>query len=150
MNERALQRVQMEALRRALEREEFRLFYQPKADLVTGKICGFEALLRWQHPDKGMILPGDFIPVLEETGLIVQAGEWFCARPASRSRPGRKRPEGASGLGQPVGTPVRAEEPERRRRADPGVIRKSILPYRFEITSLLMTDPEERRARCTT
>jgi len=122
MNERALQRVQMEAaLRRALEREEFRLFYQPKADLVTGKICGFEALLRWQHPDKGMILPGDFIPVLEETGLIVQAGEWVLRTACVQIKAWEEaRPEGASGLGQPVGTPVRAEEPERRRRADPG------------------------------
>ena len=77
MNERALKRVQMEtALRGALERGEFRLAYQPKADLATGKICGFEALLRWQHPEKGMVLPGEFIPVLEETGLIVAAGEW--------------------------------------------------------------------------
>jgi diguanylate cyclase (GGDEF)-like protein/PAS domain S-box-containing protein len=77
MNERALRRVQMEtALRAALERGEFRLVYQPKADLATGKICGFEALLRWEHPEKGMVLPGEFIPVLEETGLIVAAGEW--------------------------------------------------------------------------
>jgi len=77
-------------LRRALEREEFRLFYQAKADSVTGKICGFEALLRWEHPDKGMILPGEFIPVLEETGLIVQAGEWVLRTACGRSRPGRQ------------------------------------------------------------
>ena len=77
MNERALQRVQMEAaLRRALERKEFLLHYQPKVDLKTGKICGLEALLRWRHPEKGVVLPGEFVPILEDAGLIVQVGEW--------------------------------------------------------------------------
>src|SRR6267143_1118870 len=107
MNERAVQRVQMEiALRRALEREEFRLFYQPKAGLVTGKICGFEALLRWEHPDKGMILPGEFIPVLEETGLIVQAGEWVlrtaCAQIKAWEEAGLKVPPVSVNLSAPA------------------------------------------------
>jgi diguanylate cyclase (GGDEF)-like protein/PAS domain S-box-containing protein len=77
MNERALARVQDEAaLRRALERKEFLLHYQPKADLESGVICGFEALLRWQHPERGMVSPVEFIPVLEDAGLIVPVGEW--------------------------------------------------------------------------
>jgi diguanylate cyclase (GGDEF)-like protein/PAS domain S-box-containing protein len=145
MNERALQRVQMEAaLRRALERGEFRLFYQPKAELVGGKICGFEALLRWQHPDKGMILPGDFIPVLEETGLIVQAGEWVlrtaCAQIKAWQKKGLKVP--------PISVNLSARQFEqknlkgtvrqilREAKIDPSLIE-------FEITeSLLMNDPE--------
>jgi diguanylate cyclase (GGDEF)-like protein len=77
MNERALARVQMEAsLRRALERGEFMMHYQPKMDIASGAISGFEALMRWQHPERGIVSPVEFIPVLEETALIIPAGEW--------------------------------------------------------------------------
>jgi diguanylate cyclase (GGDEF)-like protein/PAS domain S-box-containing protein len=67
-------------LRRALERNEFGLVYQPKIDLSSGKPCGAEALLRWNHPDRGVVSPAEFIPVLEETGLIVPVGEWVIRR----------------------------------------------------------------------
>lgn len=63
-------------LRRALERQEFRVYYQPIVSLETGHITGFEALLRWQHPRRGLILPGEFIPVAEETGLIITMDRW--------------------------------------------------------------------------
>ncbi len=77
MGSRALQRLTMEnSLRRALERGEFRLLYQPQINIETGKITGAEALLRWQHPDLGMVSPHDFIPILEETGLISSVGYW--------------------------------------------------------------------------
>jgi diguanylate cyclase (GGDEF)-like protein/PAS domain S-box-containing protein len=67
-------------LRRALEREEFTLAYQAKYDLLTMKPCGGEALLRWNHPERGLIPPAQFVHVLEESGLIVRVGEWLLER----------------------------------------------------------------------
>lgn len=70
-------RLQLETdLRRALEREEFCNFYQPIVDLRSGEIVGFEALLRWQHPTRGLLSPNEFIPVAEDTGLIRELGWW--------------------------------------------------------------------------
>jgi EAL domain-containing protein (putative c-di-GMP-specific phosphodiesterase class I) len=63
-------------LRRALVLGEFEVYYQPLVTLETGKICGFEALLRWHHPERGMVPPMEFIPVAEEIGLIGQIGAW--------------------------------------------------------------------------
>jgi diguanylate cyclase (GGDEF)-like protein/PAS domain S-box-containing protein len=77
MNARALDRLKIDSgLRRALLRDEFVLHYQPQMDIKTGAIVGMEALLRWQPPDQPMVFPNDFIPIAEETGLIVQVGEW--------------------------------------------------------------------------
>ena len=81
------------ALRQALERNQFRLHYQPQMDLRNGTIIGFEALLRWDHPDHGLMGPADFVPLLEDTGLIVPVGEWIL-RQACRETPvvGNVRP----------------------------------------------------------
>ena len=77
MNEESLERVRIEsALRNALERDEFVLYYQPQLDMKTGKICGMEALIRWKHPELGMVPPGRFVSIAEETGLIVPIGAW--------------------------------------------------------------------------
>ena len=72
MHAHALKRLYLETdLRRAVERGEFVVFYQPILSLVTNSLAGFEALVRWQHPERGLIAPGDFIPMSEETGMIV-------------------------------------------------------------------------------
>jgi len=77
MNTKAFERLSMEnALRHALERNELFLHYQPQLDLRTGKIIAVEALLRWQHPELGVISPLQFIPIAEETGMITPIGEW--------------------------------------------------------------------------
>jgi diguanylate cyclase (GGDEF)-like protein/PAS domain S-box-containing protein len=83
------------SLRRGLERNEFLLHYQAKLDLKTGAITGVEALLRWNHPDLGMVPPGQFIPLAEETGLIVPIGKWVletaCAQVVAWEREGLPR-----------------------------------------------------------
>jgi len=87
MTRRAVSRMHLEQdLRRALEREEFELFYQPQIEVAGERVIGVEALLRWRHPERGLVSPGDFIPVLEETGLILPVGDWVVRRACEQAR----------------------------------------------------------------
>ena len=78
MNVQVLARLDLEvALRGALENAQFVLHYQPKLELSTGRVCGVEALLRWNRPGHGLVYPAEFVPVLEETGMVVRVGDWI-------------------------------------------------------------------------
>jgi diguanylate cyclase (GGDEF)-like protein len=87
MNVRAVERQSIEeSLRRALERREFRLLYQPKINLRTGEIAGAEALIRWTHPTRGLVPPAEFIPVAEDCGLILPIGKWILREACQQAR----------------------------------------------------------------
>jgi diguanylate cyclase (GGDEF)-like protein len=77
LNAEAIERLSLEnQLRKAVDRDELRLFYQPKVDVPSGRIVGAEALMRWQHPVRGLVPPNRFIPIAEEAGLIASLGDW--------------------------------------------------------------------------
>lgn len=149
MNVRAVERQVVEAgLRHALERNEFVLHYQPKVNLNTGAITGAEALLRWMHPDWGMVLPDRFVPIAEDCGLIVPIGQWVLREACMQAK--RWQQAGS----KPVSVAVNISALEFRRKNFVDVVR-AILDetgldpacLQLEITeSVLMRDAEASAA----
>lgn len=97
MSEQLRERLKLERdLRRAIEREEFRIYYQPKISIETGEIVSLEALVRWEHPERGLLEPDDFLAVAEGSGLIVQLGEWVLDEVCRQGRAWQERYSGHS------------------------------------------------------
>ena len=121
MRRRAVKRLELEhALRRAIEHEELRLVYQPQIELGSGEVFGFEALLRWHDPDRGVIPPLEFIPLAEETGLIIPIGEWVLEQACLQARSWRVAQPGAT----PLKVSVNLSVCQLADRALPGVVRR--------------------------
>ena len=146
MNQRASARMQLNNdLRHAIERREFVLHYQPKVDLVSGRMQGLEALLRWNHPTRGLVAPMEFVPALEESGLILPVGEWVLEEACAQI--GRWQAEGLA----PVPVAINLSAKQFRRRDLDEVIARALAAagvapslLEVEITeSCLMEDPEE-------
>lgn len=110
LHEAALHKLEIEQdLHQALERDEFEVHYQPLARLLSGEILGFEALLRWRHPERGLVSPADFVPLAEETGLISSIGAWVLRQALQQARAWR----GMSGRDLFVSVNVSAQQAAR-------------------------------------
>ena len=145
-------RLQMETeLRRALERQEFRVHYQSIVSLQTGQIDGFEALVRWDHPEQGLIPPRDFIPVAEETGLIVRIGEWVlrtvCAQASAWAGGGYPHIRASVNLSSRQLNPERLVESVTRALQDTGLAPHLL---QLELTESRFMDDVEQSVRTFT
>jgi predicted signal transduction protein with EAL and GGDEF domain len=145
MNPHSLQRLGLEAaLRRALDRNEFTLHYQPKFDLRSGDLTGVEALLRWRHAELGMVSPVQFIPIAEETGLIEPIGAWVLKEACTQAK--RWADDGLLGVRVAVNLSARQFRNQRLCRDIRKCLSESGLDPRLlelELTeSMVMQDPE--------
>jgi len=146
MNARTAAKLQLSIdLRRALERAEFELHYQPKVRLADGAVVGLEALLRWRHPERGLVPPAQFVPTLEDTGMILAVGDWVIGEACRQLR--RWADEGLAPL--PIAVNVSPRQFERgdlqaaiERHVQANAVPPALLE--LELTeSCLMSDPED-------
>jgi EAL domain-containing protein (putative c-di-GMP-specific phosphodiesterase class I) len=146
LNARTQQRYHLENnLRYALDRNELRLHYQPKLDLQTGRVVGAEVLIRWDNPDIGMKLPNEFIPIAEETGLIIPIGRWVLEQACMQTAEWRAR--AIPDMSIAVNLSPRQFQDGRLVSVVAEILQRTGLPadaLEFEITeSLLMSDTEK-------
>jgi len=146
MNVHSVERLAMESsLRMALERGEFLLHYQPKVEINTGRAVGMEALIRWRHPQLGLVFPEQFIPLAEETGLIVPIGEWVLRTACSQNRAWQQ--QGMRPLRVAVNLSARQFMDERLLEAVTEVLKQTGLDAKYlelELTeSTVMQNPEK-------
>jgi diguanylate cyclase (GGDEF)-like protein/PAS domain S-box-containing protein len=126
MHTQAVSRLLTErALRRALEHDELRVLFQPQFDLAGGRRLAVEALLRWDHPVRGLVMPGEFLRVAEETGIIVPIGEWVLGRACEVLRSARADGEDAS----PVSVSVNVSARQLQRPDFPAVVARAVRDY---------------------
>ena len=142
-----LRRLRLEKdLKRAIESEEFEVHYQPKVLAQTGEIVGVEALARWRHPERGLILPGEFIPLAEETGLIVPLGQWVLREACRQAHEWRERYPNVSRMTVSVNLSVRQFRQPDLVQSLAKILRETGLePSRLEleITESMVTDDVE-------
>jgi diguanylate cyclase (GGDEF)-like protein/PAS domain S-box-containing protein len=155
MHSRAVAVLKLEAdLRRALDRGELRLLYQPIVSLATDRPVGFEALVRWQHPERGLLTPDDFVPLAEETGLVIPLGHFVLREAARVARQGQDAMPKNPGFSISVNLSAREFAQTGLVDRIEGLLAEYALEpsrLRVEITeSVIMGDPEAAIARCLT
>jgi len=151
MHTRAVSRLQLESdLRQAIEKKEFCVFYQPIISLQTGRLAGFEALVRWLHPRRGLVSPADFIPVAEETGLIVPIGEWVLAEACTRVREWQMKSPSHRSLSLSVNLSARqVAQPNLLERIKEALNESKLSPHclKLEITESVVMENAEAAAQ---
>jgi EAL domain-containing protein (putative c-di-GMP-specific phosphodiesterase class I) len=151
MHARAVSRLQLESdLRQAVEHKEFAVHYQPIIALETGRLAGFEALVRWNHPRRGMISPADFIPVAEETGLIVPIGQWVLEEACKKVREWQVSSPGHRALSLSVNLSARqVAQPDLLERIEGALSESNLQPHhlKLEITESVVMGNAEAAAQ---
>ncbi|WP_190527700.1 EAL domain-containing protein [Limnothrix sp. FACHB-881] len=155
--ERVIAQLHLERdLRRAMERQEFFLTYQPIVDLATGRVASLEALVRWHHPDRGLVSPAEFIPMAEETGTIIPLGEWILREACQQMMvwlqaiPSLRSAHGWAGLSVSVNLSARQFTQPNLAQSIEGIVAETGLPpqhLKLEITeSVVMADAKTAEA----